>query len=405
MDWPLSREEQKKHVLRLYDKDVRAANELLHSGELALQALRDELKSVRSGSTEHKRDIAVRQNGGVLRKDVENQAEPVPSSFGRRLESSENPCVVAEPEAEFLEVDDLPTEDSCNDVERLTTPPCTPRRPCGTDRKAIESQAPASSSTPPDATETAERLQRAIVEAAAALAALLGTSSMPSLVKDIAQDARSGLQRDDGQDDSAKVSDVGSCEVRQRARSEGAEKHAAPALVKDRRRRSRGGEKLRVSFAGVEPSMSAAKDSQETGASLLVCSTVAQTQRRLSIDEPDREPGLSEPEAIDAHSLPCSGRDFEPGLLEPEAIVAPVLPCSGKAKLSRQESLTSALSPLSQPSPNRNVDVGRVGSIDRRKKPSLHDFRRSISSEKLSRNAPPAAASVSSAPAGMLDFL
>lgn len=47
MDWPLSREETKCRLLRLYDSDVQAADQLLHNGEAALEALRGELNSIR----------------------------------------------------------------------------------------------------------------------------------------------------------------------------------------------------------------------------------------------------------------------------------------------------------------------------------------------------------------------
>jgi len=47
MDWPLSREEKKKQVLRLYNEDVQTANNMLYSGEKTLQALCKELDSAR----------------------------------------------------------------------------------------------------------------------------------------------------------------------------------------------------------------------------------------------------------------------------------------------------------------------------------------------------------------------
>lgn len=50
LDWPLSRDEKKGYLLRLYDKDVRAANVLLQSSEHARQALREELHSERRRS-------------------------------------------------------------------------------------------------------------------------------------------------------------------------------------------------------------------------------------------------------------------------------------------------------------------------------------------------------------------
>jgi hypothetical protein len=47
MDWPLSREEKKAQLLRLYSEDVQTADTLLHSGERTLEALRKELDEVR----------------------------------------------------------------------------------------------------------------------------------------------------------------------------------------------------------------------------------------------------------------------------------------------------------------------------------------------------------------------
>jgi len=49
-DWPLSREEKKSRVLRLYDADVQAANRQLQSGEETLEALRGQLKEIRRSS-------------------------------------------------------------------------------------------------------------------------------------------------------------------------------------------------------------------------------------------------------------------------------------------------------------------------------------------------------------------
>lgn len=50
LDWPLSRDEKKHHVLRLYDQDLRASNSLLRSGESALLALQHEIRKIRIGA-------------------------------------------------------------------------------------------------------------------------------------------------------------------------------------------------------------------------------------------------------------------------------------------------------------------------------------------------------------------
>lgn len=194
LDWPLSKEEQKKQVLKLYDKDVKAANELLHSGEAALKALRDELRIVRSA--------------GTLEKDVSRSHEP---------HTVEDLKVAPEPEEEAA-TDGIANKASDETISKAT---------------ADEAIATA---------EAAARLQLAIVDAAAALAALLGTKSMPTVL------AGMGLVPDEPKS-SERGSDI--IEARQRARSEGTGRAAEPALVKgERRRRSRGGERLRVSFSG-----------------------------------------------------------------------------------------------------------------------------------------------------------
>jgi len=50
MDWPLSREEKKSQLLRLYSHDVMAADNMLASGNQTLEALRAELEAVRSAA-------------------------------------------------------------------------------------------------------------------------------------------------------------------------------------------------------------------------------------------------------------------------------------------------------------------------------------------------------------------
>eukprot|EP00930_Biecheleria_cincta_P045844 TRINITY_DN31595_c0_g1_i1.p1 TRINITY_DN31595_c0_g1~~TRINITY_DN31595_c0_g1_i1.p1 ORF type:complete len:301 (-),score=39.51 TRINITY_DN31595_c0_g1_i1:125-1027(-) len=50
LDWPLSQDEKKAQIMRLYNEDVRAADRMLSSGEQALEALRDELEAVRQAA-------------------------------------------------------------------------------------------------------------------------------------------------------------------------------------------------------------------------------------------------------------------------------------------------------------------------------------------------------------------
>jgi len=79
MDWPLSREEKKKQVLRLYNEDVQTANHMLHSGEKALLALHKELDAARlttglSCAAQSATDISTNDSSEVarLRAVVEN---------------------------------------------------------------------------------------------------------------------------------------------------------------------------------------------------------------------------------------------------------------------------------------------------------------------------------------------
>lgn len=52
LDWPLSTNEKKSRVMCLYDKENRVANALVESGEIALEALRNELQAVRNSKAE-----------------------------------------------------------------------------------------------------------------------------------------------------------------------------------------------------------------------------------------------------------------------------------------------------------------------------------------------------------------
>lgn len=58
LDWPLSREEKKTRVLQLYDRDTRAADQLLRTGEEALEALRVELRRIRETFPKRRDDVA-----------------------------------------------------------------------------------------------------------------------------------------------------------------------------------------------------------------------------------------------------------------------------------------------------------------------------------------------------------
>jgi hypothetical protein len=53
MDWPLSRDEKKSQLIRLYNDDVKAADSMVESGNKALEALREELDAVRRAAGIH----------------------------------------------------------------------------------------------------------------------------------------------------------------------------------------------------------------------------------------------------------------------------------------------------------------------------------------------------------------
>mmetsp|Transcript_6439 Transcript_6439/g.18433 ORF Transcript_6439/g.18433 Transcript_6439/m.18433 type:complete len:367 (+) Transcript_6439:98-1198(+) len=197
-DWPLSRDEQRKQVIRLYDKDVRAADQLLHSGEAALQALRRELAMARAAQR--------------------RAAAAAAATFAARRSA--------------LAGEDLP-QDHEGGFALLMTPQGSPEH-------SPETRSPATRwlcESPPrpiadgSAAEVAERLQLAVANAAAALVALAGHGAPPEQL--------------------AALEDIGDAPPRPRSRSEGASRASeAPVrsalLSKERRRTSRG---RRVSFA------------------------------------------------------------------------------------------------------------------------------------------------------------
>lgn len=245
LDWPLSKEEQKKRIMRLYDKDVQAANELLHSGEaalkVALKALHQKLKDSQG-------------EGSTASQDTTCPEQRHPG--GREAVTS----IRSEPE----------------EPKTPTSPACT---------EQTEQTEEAAEETPEDgenAAEAATRLQHAIVDAAAALASLFGTSSLSSVLVGIAADA----DKDSPEECS---------EVRQRAKSEGS-RVIAPAIQKPedrRRRKSRGREPLKVSFADEEE-----MEEHWPGRS--------SSRRRPSIGEPEPPPPSS-PLAKQAPKAPPAG--------------------------------------------------------------------------------------------------
>lgn len=230
LDWPLSKEEQKRQVLSLYDKDVQAANRLLHSGEAALQALRAELRAALACRTEPGRG--------------QHASSPPLLAAGLAAPVTDAPVARRQPKES--------TESSLDMVEGVASSSCKSVASCPADMEAA-ALPPGSAELPStreaaDALEAVERLQLAIVDAAAAVATLLGTASLSGVWgTGAAEPCGSAATRCRKQEDIM-------AEVRQRARSEGVERSTgAPGillggLAKERRRRSRGGD-LRVAFA------------------------------------------------------------------------------------------------------------------------------------------------------------
>jgi len=212
LDWPLSREEQKKHVLRLYDKDVKAANELLISGEAAFQALREELRVVRSTAS---------SSGNYGPGATADLLPP------QQLTLEEQPPRTP------------PRQPLSTAIVKATGASAAGKDLLGGISRAFAAPASADGDDD-DHGEDAERLQHAIANAAAALAALLGAAS--------AAEARN-------------VVGDGSMEARQRARSEGAARMAA-AMAEEAAKTQRGGlsrgdkrqgsRRRRVSFSEVD---------------------------------------------------------------------------------------------------------------------------------------------------------
>jgi len=129
LDWPLSHEEKKGCVMRLFDKDVRAANDMIRSGEKKLQAMQAELEEARAAVTACAQPA---QPSKVL-------AEPAKKLRGRTTESRK---------------------------KSIATPQLASGTPVKNAQLATESSE-----------DAAEKLRAAIASATAALAALEGRQS------------------------------------------------------------------------------------------------------------------------------------------------------------------------------------------------------------------------------------
>lgn len=135
LDWPLSHEEKKGCVMRLFDKDVRAANDMIRSGEEKLQALKEELEEARAAVT-----AAAAQPAHASKSEA--PAEPTKKLRGR----------TSEPRKKLI---------------------ANPQLASGTPVKNAQLATESSE-------DAAEKLRAAIASATAALAALEGRQSAPA---------------------------------------------------------------------------------------------------------------------------------------------------------------------------------------------------------------------------------
>lgn len=274
-DWPLSKEEQKKRIIRLYDKDVKAANELVHSREAALKQAIKELKAARAEAKKIK----------AQEPEIGHERRSTPRLMKAALENGK----LSERRSRWEHHDE---------PEEPISPLCTD--------DASETCATAEADDGADgAVEAAERLQTVIVDAAATLASLFGTSSLSSVLVGIAEGA---------EQDEAGVDGTEKHEGRQRAKSEGCRVIAPEPreeLVDRRRRKSRGGTPLRVSWAD-------------------------------EVEEPRRRPSIGEPEPSPSNS---------PREVAARPVAAPALPNPGQRNcITRRPRRGRAPAPSSAPS-------------------------------------------------------
>eukprot|EP00928_Gymnodinium_smaydae_P019070 TRINITY_DN1728_c0_g1_i1.p1 TRINITY_DN1728_c0_g1~~TRINITY_DN1728_c0_g1_i1.p1 ORF type:complete len:570 (-),score=133.89 TRINITY_DN1728_c0_g1_i1:45-1679(-) len=199
-DWPLSRSEKKTRIMRLYEQDVQAANELIRNGETALGALHQELRRIRNST----------------------------SSEASSRDGDSDPCAGTPP------APSSPTSGSRSSTPpRFSTPPR--RRPplaiADAPEEEVRTLAVVKASSA--GSDAAERLRRKISEAQEALDLLLGKAALEQ------------QQEEDDEDDARSAQ-------RLRAKSEDLRHRSPrPSILRDPRKRrvSRSGDPLRVNFA------------------------------------------------------------------------------------------------------------------------------------------------------------
>jgi hypothetical protein len=207
LDWPLSRNEKKSHVLKLYDMDMREANKLLQDGETAMTMLRQELHSLKASA------------GDTVEAPKERRRQ-----FGS--DASVSTCLPRSSTSSSIRL----SLSSVESLEELQ----------GEEAADQERKSP---KAPPDeannANHAALRLQQAIAEATRTLGELLGAAALEQEEEDLETSREHSCH----------------CGV-VRARSEGANRFQMTepltgGLRKTQKKRlSCGGQELRVSFSG-----------------------------------------------------------------------------------------------------------------------------------------------------------
>jgi len=116
LDWPLSREEKTRQLLKLYNDEVKTADNMLCSGEKTMEALREELDAVRSAAGMRK---AVEKTSETITSDGLGEAPPQAGegeTVKRLLQSFENAAALLRAMLPMQNDDD-------DDAVREATPP------------------------------------------------------------------------------------------------------------------------------------------------------------------------------------------------------------------------------------------------------------------------------------------
>lgn len=94
LDWPLSREEKKGHVLRLYDQDLRLASALLRAGGEELDALRREKDAVKGAAAGFglKLDGGVKASDGLVNKERSRLSDASTATTSSAVTADGGPC-------------------------------------------------------------------------------------------------------------------------------------------------------------------------------------------------------------------------------------------------------------------------------------------------------------------------